>query len=222
MKTAIVILLTAVLSGPSLGQATTTGSATTSGVCSPATTGNNNTYYFQYCGSDPEQGKKMVELLNKILLNHDMADANAKLDQLLKIVSSLGPPKLTVYDAKELAPSPTGHPRMSVDFYTDRPDEGGQFGVLCDRACKPVDICTLNGDNQGLLGNPVDHPEIAAFLFRRQFPALTSFTLSVESQDDKPVKILGMTHLAITDPRTLILNPVQPPPTVFAGGTVMQ
>jgi hypothetical protein len=74
------------------GQTPSSGPAKTSGKCSPATTGNNNTYYFAYCGTDPEQGKKMVELLNKILLNQDMTAANAKLDELLKIVSNLGPP----------------------------------------------------------------------------------------------------------------------------------
>lgn len=220
MKAFLVTLLAVVLHGASIGQ--TTGKANTSGTCSPATTGNNNTYYFQYCGGDPEQGKKLVELLNKILLNQDMADANAKLDELLKIVSSLGPPKLTVGLPKELPPSPAGHPRVSVDFYTDRPDEGGQFGVLCDRACIPFDICTLAGANNGLLGYLVSDPKVAAFLFRRQFPALTPCTLSVESQDDKPVRIVGMTHLSITDFRALSLNAVQPPTRVVAGGTVMQ
>jgi len=92
MRAAFAILLAAALGGSSFGQATTSGKATTSGICSPATTGSNNTYYFKYCGSDPEQGTKMEELLNKILLNQDTAAANTKLDQILKMLSSLGPP----------------------------------------------------------------------------------------------------------------------------------
>jgi hypothetical protein len=92
MKAAFVILLAAALNGLLLGQTATTGKASASGICSPATTGNNNTYYFKYCGTDPEQGAKMEELLNKILLNQDTAAANAKLDQILKLLAGLGPP----------------------------------------------------------------------------------------------------------------------------------
>jgi hypothetical protein len=220
MRTALVILLAVALSGYSIAQTQTTGNATAS-ACSGAATGNNNNFVIN-CGIGAAQGAKMVELLNKIMLNHDMADVNAKLDQLLTIVAGLGPPKLIVDIPKELPPSKDGHPRMSVDFYTDRPDEGGQFGVVCDRACTPVDICTLTGTNSGALGHLIDQPEVAVFLFRRQFPALTVCTLSVESTDDKPIKIIGMKHLLITDGRTLVLNAVQPPARMVTGGSVMQ
>jgi hypothetical protein len=87
MRAAFVILLSVVVGGSSFGQTTGSGKATTSGICSPATTGNNNTYYFKYCGSDPEQGKKIIELLNQALAGKDPAAINLKLDELIKIAS---------------------------------------------------------------------------------------------------------------------------------------
>ncbi|WP_348262821.1 hypothetical protein P8935_23895 [Telmatobacter sp. DSM 110680] len=82
-----VFLLLLILCAHGFTQTPSSGSAKTSGKCSPATTGNNNTYYFKYCGGDPEQGKKVVDLLNRILLNQDAASTNAKLDEILKLLS---------------------------------------------------------------------------------------------------------------------------------------
>jgi hypothetical protein len=138
MKAAIVILLPLVLYGSSFGQTTMSGKATTSGTCSPATTGNNNTYYFHYCGSDPEQGKKMEEILNKILLNQDMAAANAKLDEILRIVSTLGPPPARVVKKKDGEAAveilKTAKPGASVSFTyigsTDDPEISPYFGQI--------------------------------------------------------------------------------------------
>lgn len=69
------------------GQTSTARTVRTNGHCSPATTGNNNVYYFTYCGSDPLQERRIVELLNKILNNSSSAAVNAKLDELLSVVS---------------------------------------------------------------------------------------------------------------------------------------
>jgi hypothetical protein len=220
VRVAILVLLAAI-QGIAQTTTATNGSAKSSGECSVAHSGNYDTITIQNCGMGEEQGKKIEELLNKVLTNHDMADANAKLDQLLAIVSSLGPPKIVFDNPKDLPPSATGHPRQSVDFYTDRPDEDAQFGVVCDRACNPFDICTLQGANSGVLGHLLTNPEVAVFLFRRQVPALTTCTLSVESADDKPIKIIGMKHLLITDGRMFVPNATQPQHCVVAGGALM-
>jgi hypothetical protein len=86
MKSVYVILLTAVLQGSSFGQ-TTTGKARTSGVCSPATSGNNNTFVIK-CGIGSTQGKQMIEILNKVLANQiDPTTVMTKLDEILKATS---------------------------------------------------------------------------------------------------------------------------------------
>lgn len=90
MKAGLIFLAIA-LCGSSRGQMIT-GRATTVGQCSPATTGNNNIYYFKYCGIDPEEGKKLVKLLDAIVGKQDLTDF--KLDQILKTITSLAPSPL--------------------------------------------------------------------------------------------------------------------------------
>jgi hypothetical protein len=197
------------------------GKATAKGTCAVSHVGNYDTITIQNCGIGEEQGKKIEDLLNRILKNQDLADANAKLDQLLAIVANLGPPKILFSKLPWQVPSSSGHPRVSIEFYTDRPDDAGQFGVLCDRACNPVDICVLQGQNSGAIGHMVGDLQTAVFLFRRQFPALMRCTLTVESADDKPVSITGMKHVLITDGRNFILGPVQPSHCLVGQGSVM-
>lgn len=78
------ILFAAVFNGSLLGQPAQTGKATTSGICSPATTGSNNTFIIK-CGISPDQGKKIIELLNQALASKDLSLINAKLDELLQV-----------------------------------------------------------------------------------------------------------------------------------------
>lgn len=86
MKAVFVILLTVVLQGSLFGQ-TTPGKATTSGVCSPATSGNNNTFVIK-CGIGSAQGKQMIQILNKVLANQiDPTAVMTKLDEILKAES---------------------------------------------------------------------------------------------------------------------------------------
>jgi hypothetical protein len=221
MKSTFTLLLGLFFGLPILGQSMTNGQASATGPCSVAHSGNNDRYIINCNGIGEEQGKKMLELLNKILLNHDMADANAKLDQLLAIVANLGPPKILVSKLPWQSSSATGHPHTSVEFYTDKPDEGGQFGVLCDRACNPVEMCVLLGQNSGVMGHMVGDIDTAVFLFRRQFPAITACTLTVESADDKPVSIIDIKHLLITNGQNFIPGPVQPRNCVVSGGGIM-
>jgi hypothetical protein len=88
MKTAIAILLTIALQGfVARSQTTSTGEAKASGTCSTAHVGDNLTYDINCNGIGEEQGKKIVELLNKILASQDLATVNAKLDELLAVAS---------------------------------------------------------------------------------------------------------------------------------------
>ncbi len=69
------------------GQTKTAGSAHTSATCSPATSGDNNTFYFTYCGNDPAQQRKIVQLLNLLITHTNAMDAQLRLDQMLQIAA---------------------------------------------------------------------------------------------------------------------------------------
>jgi hypothetical protein len=72
-----------------------TGDAKTSGSCSPAVTGNHNQFTIKCQGLSQEQGKKMLEILNKILANQiDPKTVDAKLDEILKAVNPNVPTKV--------------------------------------------------------------------------------------------------------------------------------
>jgi hypothetical protein len=215
MKLVFAIVLTATLCGSSFAQTKTTGDAKSGGPCSPAVTGDNNTFYFKYCGSDIEEGKRIVRLLKAVAQGEVLT--NAKLDEVLEILSR--PPKITMSESIAVDARPGGHPRASVNFYTDDPVDRGQFEILCDRACTPVDICRLMGSNASVLATVSDRVDTAEFLFQRQFPALTQCKLTVESRDDKAVKIIGL----LTSRRTtnLVPNAVQPASSVVSGRSVI-
>jgi len=70
-----------------LGQGATTGRAETTGPCSPAVSGNRNTFDIR-CSVNSEQGKQILEILNKILKNQmDLTQVNEKLDEILKNIN---------------------------------------------------------------------------------------------------------------------------------------
>jgi hypothetical protein len=215
MKIAFVVLLVFASCGLSFGQQTT-GNATTEAPCSPAVTGgSNNTFVFRYCGSDPEEAKRIRRLLDAIA-NGELV-TNAKLDQVLEILNR--PTKMSVSASFVVAAPAGGHPRAAVNFSTEDPVDRGQFEVVCDRACTPIDVCRLMGANQTILSTVVDHPEIAVFSFLRSFPQDTACGLTVESRDDRPVEIIGVR----TSNRTigLIRNPVQPSRVVTSGNSTI-
>jgi len=216
MKIVFAILLSAALSGSSFTQTKNTGDAKSEGPCSPAVTGDNNTFHYEYCGNDPEEGKRIVRLLKAVAQGEVLT--NAKLDEVLEILSR--PIKITRSESIAVDAPPGGHPRAAVNFYTDDPVDRGQFEILSDRACAPVDICSLMGSNDSKLATVSDHADTAEFLFQRQFPALTMCRLTVESRDDKPVKIMGLTtSRRITN---LVPNAVQPHSRTITGGSSIQ
>jgi hypothetical protein len=77
------------LCAPAFCQSTRTGAAVTSGTCSPANTGNQNTFNIT-CGIGKEQGQKLLNLLNQVLakqLNPDIVAA--RLDEIRNGVAVL-------------------------------------------------------------------------------------------------------------------------------------
>lgn len=214
MRTArlIPVLLLAAMCGSPLGQTNKSDNIRTTGACSPVVNGNNNTFHFEYCGNDPEQGRKLAEILKAV------SDSNEKLNA---VMAAIQPPKILISKAPQEVTSPSKHPAWSFEFFLDRADDNAQFSVLCDRACNPLSICTLQGPNSGVLGHLASNPDVAVFLFERQLPALIPCVISVESADDKPIKILSISHISITDGRMLVLNQTQPSHCAVAGGTSM-
>jgi hypothetical protein len=211
----LIILAVASLASPSSSQSGKTGSAKTESPCSPAVTGNNNTIHFTYCGNSPEETKKVLKVLTAIIQGQDVE--NAKLDQVLEILTT--PIKITMQLVAENTPVGS-HPRTSINFYTDDPVDRGQFELVCDRACAPIDICRLLGSNSSHLATVSNQPTLAEFLFQRQFPALTQCKLTVESLDDKAVNIIGIkTSNRITG---LVWNAVQPASSLVTEKSVMQ
>jgi hypothetical protein len=73
---------------------TTTSTAKTSAPCSPAITGDSNTVTFTYCGSDPDEVKRIRKLLQAVA--DGQLTSNTKLDQILGILSTPTPISLEV------------------------------------------------------------------------------------------------------------------------------
>lgn len=230
-----VILLMLILSTSGPAQKPASGNAKTRGQCSPATSGNNNTYYFKYCGGDPEQGKKVVELLNRILLNQDTVSANAKLDEILKLLSKpmsetntqtcigsacaqgpnsqatfnqLGPPPPVV--TWKIEPSSADPHYWRVLVSVDSPPSIPAFIAECDSPCKSQGG-TLGGSAvyaDEARNYITDNPNIAVILFTPHSPIVVGKPLIwiMSSQSDKPLKILSVKLLPEEKARTL------PPP----------
>lgn len=88
MRALLPILASAGLLGPlALSQTTVNGKAKTVGACSVAHSGNQDIIVIKNCGVGAEQGRKIIELLNKVLLDQDKVSVSAKLDHLIEIAS---------------------------------------------------------------------------------------------------------------------------------------
>lgn len=81
-----IIALLCLLSALVPGQSPSTGTAETKGACSPANTGNKNTFNIK-CGIGKEQGDQILRILNKILADH--LDPNAVMTMLESIQSQV-------------------------------------------------------------------------------------------------------------------------------------
>ena len=215
MRLALAILLLFASCGSALAQKAT-GTATTKAPCSPAVTGDHNTFKFTYCGDDPAEQKRIFRLLQAVASGELVT--NTKLDEILEILNR--PTKITKSAPFRVAAPAGAHPRTAVNFHTDDPVDRGQFEVICDRACRPIDVCRLLGSNVTVFETVADQPNIAVYRFQRPFPELTECGLAVESLDDNPVQIIDLK----TSNRTanLVKNAVQPRSTVVTSGSVMQ
>jgi hypothetical protein len=87
MRTTLNTLLLLLLAVSTSAQTPKTGNATAAGTCNLANSGSNVTHIHIDCGIGQQQGKKIIELLNRALGNKDIAIINTKLDELIQVAS---------------------------------------------------------------------------------------------------------------------------------------
>ena len=208
MKAANAIVLTMVLQGSvALSQTTPTDKAT-SGACSTASAGDNNTYDIKCTGVGVEQGKKIVEMLNKVLANPDGTAINAKLDELLVAASQpaqtqaqQAPPKILDMTVAPLVPRPNigtegsiegplgVNPGVTVSFTVDGAFTPAMFSVFCDRPCAATSA-TVEGTSSPQMMT-TDKPNIAVVSLGLKGPLMPNnkVTVTVRSRDAGKISV---------------------------------
>jgi len=202
MKAANAILLTIVLQGSvALSQTTPTEKAAASGSCSTAPVGDNNTYNINCAGIGVDQGKKVVEILNKVLANQDLTTVNAKLDELLVVASQpaqtqaqQGPPNVLGMTVTPLVPRPNigteglsegplgVNPGVTVSFTVDGMFTPAMFSIFCDRPCAATSASVEGTSSPQMM--TTDKPTIAVVALGLKGPLMPNnkVTITVRSR----------------------------------------
>ncbi|MCX6590870.1 MAG: hypothetical protein NTZ56_05040 [Acidobacteria bacterium] len=118
-----VLALSLLFAVAAAAQPSPTGPATAKGACSPANTGNNNTFQIN-CGVGQEQGEALLRLLNQVLEKQiDPAQLMAKLDEIHNDVRNIkanqGWPELTSKQLAQLEASLKPLAPMTVKVLVD-------------------------------------------------------------------------------------------------------
>jgi hypothetical protein len=209
MKAVNAILLTMVLQGSvALTQTTPTEKAPASGTCNPAPAADNNTYNINCNGVGVDQGKKIVEILNKVLANQDMTTVNAKLDELLGVASQpaqmqalQAPPKILDMTVTPLVPRPNlgtegsiegpfgVNPGVTVTFTVDAAFATPMFSVFCDRPCAATSASVEGASSPRMM--TTDKPNIAVVALNLKGPLMPAnkVTITVRSRDAGKISI---------------------------------
>lgn len=111
----------------------TPGTAETKGACSPANTGNQNTFNIT-CGIGKLQGDQILKILNKILAHQ--LDPNAVMDKLDEILQAVGRRHLTepqIHDLALFAKSEFSPGQLRISWVMDN-DESEQYAADFTRA----------------------------------------------------------------------------------------
>jgi hypothetical protein len=208
MKIANAILLTMVLQGSvALSQTTPTEKAAVSGACNTAP-GDNNAYNINCTGVGVDQGKKIVEILNKVLANQDLTTVNAKLDELLVVASQpaqtqalQAPPKILDMTVTPLVPRPNigtegsiegpfgVNPGVTVTFTVDAMFTTPMFSVFCDRPCAATSASVEGTSSPKML--TTDKPNIAVVALNLKGPLTPAnkVTITVRSKDAGKISV---------------------------------
>jgi hypothetical protein len=209
MKAANAILLTMVLQGSvALSQTSPPEKTAANGSCSTAATGDNKTYNISCNGVEVDQGKKMVEILNRVLANQDLTAVNTKLDELLAAASqpaqtqaSQAPPNILGLIVIPLVPRPnigTGglvegplgvNPGVTVSFTVDAMFPSAMFSVFCDRPCAATSASAEGTSSPQMM--TTDKPTIAVVALGLKGPLMPNnkVTITVRSRDTGKISV---------------------------------
>ena len=208
MKAINAILLTIVLpASVALSQTTPTEKAAASAACNTAP-GDNSTYNINCNGVAVDQGKKIVDLLNKVLANQDLTTVNAKLDELLAVASQpaqtqaqQAPPKILDMTVTPLVPRPNigtegsiegpfgVNPGVTVTFTVDGTFTTPMFSVFCDRPCAATSASVEGTSSPKML--TTDKPNIAVVALNLKGPLMPAnkVTITVRSKDAGKISV---------------------------------
>lgn len=209
MKAANAILLTMVLQGSvALSQITPTEKAAATGTCSSAPAGDNNAYIINCNGIGADQGKKMVELLNRVLAKQDLTTVNTKLDELMVVASQpaqtqalQGPPNILDMTVTPLVPRPNigaegliegplgVNPGVTVSFTVDGMFTPAMFSVFCDRPCAATSASVEGASSPKMM--TTDKPNIAVVALGLKGPLMPNnkVTVTVRSKDAGKISV---------------------------------
>jgi hypothetical protein len=212
MKAAIAILITVVLQGPfALSQTTPAGKPPASGTCSAAHAGENNTYNINCNGIGVDQGQKIVDLLNKVLVNQDTTAVNSKLDELLVVASqpaqvqtAQAPPKILGLTVAPLVPRPNlgtegliegpfgVNPGVTASFTVDGSFAPAMFSVFCDRPCAATSASVDGPSSPQMM--TTDKPNIAVVALGLKGPLMpdNKVTITVRSKDAAKISVVNI------------------------------
>src|SRR5580704_13226095 len=213
MKAANAILLTMMLQGSvALSQTAPTEKAAASGPCSAAHVGDNNNAYNINCnGIGADQGKKIVEILNRVLANQDLTTVNAKLDELIVVASQpaqtqalQAPPNILGLTVTPLAPRPNigaegliegslgVNPGVTVSFTVDGMFPTAMFAVVCDRSCAATTASVEGTSSPQMM--TTDKPNIAVVALGLKGPLMPNnkVTITVRSADAGKISVLNV------------------------------
>jgi hypothetical protein len=214
MKAANAILLTIVLQGSvALSQTTPTEKAAASGSCSTAPVGDSNTYNINCNGVGVDQGKKIVEVLNKVLANQDLTTVNAKLDELLVVASQpvqapQAPPNVLGMTVTPLVPRPNigteglsegplgVNPGVTVSFTVDAMFTPAMFSIFCDRPCAATSASVEGTSSPQMM--TTDKPTIAVVALGMKGPLVPNnkVTITVRSRDAGKISVQNVQSFA--------------------------
>jgi hypothetical protein len=112
-------------------------------------------------------------------------------------------PEVSWRPFEQSQPANAQHPRTFGKITVNRPYENALFAVICDRPCSAKGF-SVEGYNHNCPGSIPGRPDVAAFVvvLPNPFPPNIEAAFSIDSEDDKPVKIVGVKRLALTNPPT--------------------
>jgi hypothetical protein len=211
MKAANAILLMMMLQeSVALCQTPPTDKTAAVGTCSAAHVGDDNTSSINCTGVGVEQGKKIVEILNKVLANQDIATINAKLDELLVVAAqpaqaqtgaggAQAPPNIVGMTFAQLVPRPNlgsmglvegpfgVNPGVTVSFTVDATFKTAMFSIVCDRACAATSASAEGVPSPQMM--TTDKPNIAVVALGQTLMPDNKVTINIRSADAGKISV---------------------------------